>query len=186
MGKWNDIPAEELSREGAEMPRPFPRLEAESSQICSPPNVAKNKGGGTRVSENERTKGRRSVTSGVEWEEKYGYCRAVRVGDRILVAGTTATGPEGLVGGDDPAAQARFCLDKIELAIQQLGGSLAEVVRTRVFVSNREHWEAIASVHGERFGAIRPANTLVCAQLIGDEYLVEIEAEAIVGSAADS
>ncbi len=68
--------------------------------------------------------GRTSVTSGVEWESKYGYSRAVRVGDRILVAGTTATGPDGLVGGDDAAAQARFALDKIATAIQQLGGRL--------------------------------------------------------------
>ncbi len=128
---------------------------------------------------------RRSVRSGIEWEEKYGYSRAVRVGDRILVAGTTATGPDGLVGGSDPAAQARYCLDKIEHAIEQLGGTLADVVRTRVFVSNRDDWESIAAVHGERFSTIRPANTLVCAQLIGDQYLVEIEAEAIVGSASE-
>lgn len=125
---------------------------------------------------------RRSVRSGVEWETLYGYSRAVRVGDRILVAGTTATGPDGLVGGDDAAAQARFALDKIEAAIEQLGGSLADVVRTRVYVSKREDWEKVATVHGERFGAIQPANTLVCAELIGEQYLVEIEAEAIVGS----
>lgn len=128
--------------------------------------------------------GRTSVTSGVEWESKYGYSRAVRVGDRILVAGTTATGPDGLVGGDDAAAQARFALDKIATAIQQLGGRLEDVVRTRIYVKNVEDWEKVAAVHGERFSAIRPANTLVAARMIGEEFLVEIEAEAIVGSAA--
>jgi enamine deaminase RidA (YjgF/YER057c/UK114 family) len=127
-------------------------------------------------------KTRTSVRSGVEWEELYGYSRAVRVGDRILVAGTTATGPDGPVAPGDAAGQARCALDKIERAIEQLGGVLADVVRTRVFVSDRQHWEPVARVHGERFGEIQPANTLVIAQLVGDEYLVEIEAEAIVGS----
>jgi len=111
-----------------------------------------------------------------------GYSRAVRVDDRILVSGTTATGPDGLVGGDDPAAQARYALDKIAAAITQLGGRLEDVVRTRVFVSNIEHWEVVARVHGEYFGYIRPVNTLVEARLVGPEYLVEIEAEAIVGA----
>jgi enamine deaminase RidA (YjgF/YER057c/UK114 family) len=129
------------------------------------------------------SKGRRSVSSGVSWEEEFGYSRAVRVGDRILVSGTTATGPDGVVAPGDPAGQARFALDKIEKAIVSLGGSLEDVVRTRVFVSRIEDWETIARVHGERFGKIRPANTLVRADLIGDDYLVEIEAEAVVGSA---
>jgi enamine deaminase RidA (YjgF/YER057c/UK114 family) len=111
-----------------------------------------------------------------------GYARAIRVGDRILVSGTTATGPEGVVGAGDPAAQARFILDRIEWAIKQLGGTLQDVVRTRVYVRHIEDWEAVARVHGERFDNIRPANTLVQANLIGDEFLVEIEAEAIVGS----
>ena len=125
---------------------------------------------------------RESVGSGTPWELLAGYARAVRVGDRILVSGTTATGPDGLVGAGDPAAQARFALDKIERAINQLGGSLRDVVRTRVYVSDIANWEAVAHVHGERFGSIRPANTLVQARLVGDEYLVEIEAEAIIGS----
>ncbi len=125
---------------------------------------------------------RRSVGSGVEWEERYGYSRAVRVGDRILVSGTTATGPDGVVAPGDAAGQAKFALDKIEKAIGELGGCLEDVVRTRIYVSRLEDWEAVASAHGERFHAIRPANTLVRARLIGDEYLVEIEAEAIVGS----
>ena len=128
------------------------------------------------------TRKRQSVSSGTVWEAMAGYSRAVRVDDRILVAGTTATGPEGLVGGDDPAAQARYILDKIAAAIVQLGGRLEDVVRTRVFVSNIAHWEAVARVHGEYFGHIRTVNTLVEARLVGPEYLVEIEAEAVVGA----
>jgi enamine deaminase RidA (YjgF/YER057c/UK114 family) len=125
---------------------------------------------------------RTSVGSGTPWEDLAGYARAVRVGDRILVSGTTAYGPDGLVGAGDPAAQTRFILDKIEKAINQLGGSMQDVVRTRVYIRDMADWEQIALVHGERFGAIRPANTMVQAPLVGDEYLVEIEAEAIVGS----
>jgi enamine deaminase RidA (YjgF/YER057c/UK114 family) len=127
---------------------------------------------------------RQSVGSGTSWEEKYGYSRAVRVGGHIYVSGTTATGPEGLVAPGDPAGQARYALDKIEKAIRSLGGTLADVVRTRIFIARMEDWEKVAQVHGERFGKIRPANTLVRADLVGVEFLVEIEAEAVVGSAA--
>jgi len=126
---------------------------------------------------------RSSVDSGTTWEALAGYARAVRVGDRVLVSGTTATGPAGeVVGAGDPAAQARFILDKIEAAIGQLGGRIADVVRTRVYVRRLEDWEAVARVHGERFRGIRPANTLVQAGLVGEAYLVEIEAEAVVGA----
>lgn len=130
----------------------------------------------------EPKKFRASVSSGTTWESLAGYARAVRIGDRILVSGTTATGPDGLVGGDDPAAQARYALDKIERAIVELGGTLRDVVRTRVFVSNIENWEAVARVHGDRFGKIRPVNSMVEARLVGPEYLVEIEAEAVIGA----
>lgn len=125
---------------------------------------------------------RASVSSGTPWEALAGYSRAVRVGDHIHVSGTTATDGSTLVGAGDPAAQTRFVIDKIERAITALGGTLGDVVRTRIFVSDIAHWEAVARVHGERFGSIRPANTLVEARLVGPEYLVEIEAEAIVGS----
>ncbi len=125
---------------------------------------------------------RRSVGSGTAWEAMAGYARAVRIGDRILVSGTTATGPDGVVAAGDAAGQARFALDKIERAIEALGGRLRDVVRTRVYVRRQADWEAVARVHGERFGAIRPANTLVQAGLVGDEYLVEIEAEAVIGA----
>ena len=127
---------------------------------------------------------KQSVSTGTVWEKLAGYARAVRVGDHIYVSGTTATGPDGLVGGDDPAAQARFIIDKIERAINDLGGRLDDVVRTRIFISNVAHWEPVARVHGERFAAIRPANTLVEAKLVGPEFLVEIEADAIIGAGA--
>ena len=126
---------------------------------------------------------RRSVSSGTLWEEKFGYSRAVRVGDHIYVSGTTASGPDGPVAPGDPAGQARFALDKIERAIRDLGGTLGDVVRTRIFLARMDDWEKVAKVHGDRFGKIRPANTLVRADLVGDPYLVEIEAEAVVGSA---
>ena len=86
-----------------------------------------------------------------------------------------------VIGGSDPAAQTHFVIDKIEGALQSLGATLADVVRTRVYVRNIADWEAVARVHGARFGAIQPANTLVGAALVGDEYLVEMEAEAEVG-----
>lgn len=126
--------------------------------------------------------GRRRVQSGTVWEDFAGYSRAVRDGDRILVSGTTATHGDRLVGGSDPAAQTHFVIDKIEGAVLSLGGRLEDVVRTRVIVQNLSDWEAVARAHGERFAEIRPANTLVQAGLIGEEYLVEIEAEAATGS----
>jgi len=125
---------------------------------------------------------RDSTGSGTHWEALAGYARAVRIGDCILVSGTTATGPDGVVGAGDAAAQARYILDIIDAAIQRLGGGPRDVVRTRVYVRDIADWEAVARVHGERFGAIRPANTLVEARLVGDEYLVEIEAEAVIGA----
>ncbi len=107
----------------------------------------------------------------------------MRVGNTIHVSGTTATDETGqLVGGDDAAAQARYAIQKIERAIVALGGELRDVVRTRVYVSHIHHWEPVARVHGEFFSQIRPANTLVEARLVGPEYLVEIEAEAIVNA----
>jgi enamine deaminase RidA (YjgF/YER057c/UK114 family) len=127
--------------------------------------------------------GRTSVSSGTPWEEIAGYARAIRVGERILVSGTTASSPDGkVVGEGDAGAQARYILDKIEAAIGQLGGTLADVVRTRVYVADIAEWEPVARAHGERFGAIRPVNSLVEARLVNPQMLVEIEAEAIVGS----
>lgn len=126
---------------------------------------------------------RQHVGSGTTWETLAGYARAVRVGDRILVSGTTATGPSGeVVGVGDPAAQTHTILDKIETAVSQLGGTLNDIVRTRIYLKNIDDWEPVARAHGERFGNILPANTLVEAKLVGDDYLVEIEAEAVVSN----
>lgn len=133
----------------------------------------------TRAGHDRRT----LALSGTVWEPLAGYSRAVRKGATIHVSGTTATHGSRAIGGSDAAAQTHFCIDKLSGALQSLGGQLEDVVRTRVFVSNVEHWEPVARAHGERFGHILPANTMVEARLIGDEYLVEIEAEAIVGGA---
>ena len=124
--------------------------------------------------------GRIKALSGTIWEDIAGFSRAIRKGNRILVSGTTATHGPKAMGGKNPAAQTHFIIDKIEGAIQALGGQLEQVVRTRIFIRNMEDWESIARAHGERFKGIQPANTMVKAELIGDEYLVEIEAEAIV------
>jgi len=120
------------------------------------------------------------VSSGTPWEELAGYSRGVRVGDRILVSGTTATHGSISIGSGDPIAQADFILDKIQATIESLGGSLDDVVRTRIYITDEAHCEAICLVHGKRFRSIKPANTLVIAKLIGSQYLVEIEAEAVV------
>ena len=120
--------------------------------------------------------------SGTIWEDLAGFSRATRVGDRILVSGTTATHGDRVIGGADPASQAHFCMDKIEGAIRSLGGRLEDVVRTRVYIRNMSDWEPVSRAHGARFGHIQPANTLIQAGIIGDEYLVEMEAEAVVGS----
>lgn len=125
-----------------------------------------------------RADGATMVRSGTAWEEIAGFCRAVRVGDRVIVSGTTATHRDRLIGGGDAAAQAHFVVDKLEAALYSLGARLEDVIHTRVYVRNIEDWEAVARAHGERFGEVRPANTLVQAGLVGDEYLVEIEAEA--------
>lgn len=120
------------------------------------------------------------IYSNTVWEGFAGYCRAVRKGQHIHVSGTTATHESQLIGGQDAAAQTHFIIDKIEASITALGGSLSDVVRTRIFVHRLEDWEAVARAHGERFKGIDPANTLVEARLVGEGYLVEIEAEAIV------
>lgn len=125
--------------------------------------------------------GREKVFSGTVWEDFAGYCRAIKTGNRILVSGTTATHRNRVIGGKDAAAQTHFIIDKIEGALQSLGSKLEDVVRTRIYVQHMADWEAVARAHGARFALIQPANTLIRADLIGDDYLVEIEAEAIVG-----
>ncbi len=123
---------------------------------------------------------RSKALSGTIWEDLAGFSRAVRQGNRILVSGTTATHREKVIGVKDPAVQAQFVIDKIEGAIQSLGGTLKDVVRTRIYIQNMKDWEAISRVHGQCFSHIQPANTLIRADLIGDEYLVEMEAEAVI------
>ena len=125
--------------------------------------------------------GRRLVDSGSLWEPIAGYSRATRVGDRILVSGTTATHGSGeAVCPGDAAGQATFILDKIAASLAALGGAMADVVRTRVYLADIDDWEAVSRAHGRAFGDVRPANTLLAVSGLVGEYRVEIEAEAIV------
>lgn len=125
---------------------------------------------------------RQNISSGTKWEAFAGYSRAVRVGSHVYVSGTTATDDEGKIVGDDAYTQSVFILQKIERALKQAGASLSDVVRTRIYVTDAAQWEGPARAHAEAFGSVRPANTLVeVSALIGSGYLVEIEADAIVG-----
>ena len=128
------------------------------------------------------TDDRQLISSGTEWEHTVGFSRAVRVDRFVSVSGTTATDDDGNpVGIGDVAAQTDYTIRKIERALNEAGATLADVVRTRIYVLRAEDWEAVGRVHGKYFGEIRPANTLVeISKIVGDEYLVEIEADAIL------
>lgn len=123
---------------------------------------------------------RYSASSGTIWESFAGYSRAVKKGNHVFVSGTTATQGSLVIGGNSPDSQMHFVLDKIEGALKSMNATMRDVVRTRIFVSDVQHWEAIARVHGKRFEGINPTNTLVVAKLIGEEYLVEVEVDAIL------
>ena len=129
-----------------------------------------------------QTTNRKNISSGAPWESIVGYSRAVRIGDHVWVAGTTATDEHGnVVGGNNAAAQTQYVLAKIERALIEAGASMQNVVRTLMFVTDISHWEAIGRVHGEFFGDIRPAATMVqVSRLIDPAHLVEIEVDAFI------
>ncbi len=125
---------------------------------------------------------RQRISPGARWESLVGYSRAVRVGQWVAVAGTTAAAEGGgAVGGDDIGEQAREALRRIQLALEQVGARLEDVVRTRMFVTDLGRWQEVGRAHGEVFADIRPATSMVeVSKLIDPALLVEIEADAVV------
>ncbi len=129
---------------------------------------------------------RQNISSGTVFERIAGYSRAVRLGDVVHVSGTTATdGADEVIGVGDSGAQTEFIIRKIEAALREAGAELTDVVRTRLYLAPGADWAAVSRVHGQYFGEIRPANTLLYVHaLVGEAYLVEMEAEAIVAGDA--
>jgi enamine deaminase RidA (YjgF/YER057c/UK114 family) len=126
---------------------------------------------------------RQNISTGGPWEGKIGYSRAVRVGAALYVSGSTAMTASGLVGKGDPYAQTIQTFKTIEAALKQAGASLNDVVRTRIYMANIDQWQEVGRAHGEIFGSIRPATTMVeVSRLIDPDMLVEIEADAVISA----
>ncbi len=125
---------------------------------------------------------RQKVSTGSPYEPIIGISRAVRIGNMIAVAGTAPLGPDGkTVGKDDPVAQATRCFEISKAALEQLGASLQDVIRTRMLLTRIEDWKAVAEVHGRYFGDVRPVNTIMqVARFIDPEWLIEIEVDAVI------
>lgn len=124
---------------------------------------------------------RTNYSSGSPWEDIVGYSRAVKVGNTIEVTGTVADHEGQLLGGDDPYLQTKYAIDKIKATLESAGATIEDVVRTRMFVTNIDNWEAIGKAHQEVFGSVKPCTTMVeVSRLIDEKYLIEIEATAIL------
>lgn len=130
--------------------------------------------------------GRTRISDGTKWEQQVGYSRAVVVGDRVEVSGTTATDEDGeLVGAGDAYEQARQAFTNVADALERAGAGVDDVVRTRMYVTDADRWEAVGRAHEEYFGDVRPATTLVeVSRLVDPEMLVEVEAEAVLPDGA--